>query len=228
MQTLISNVLLFALCVLSACVWLKLYNEGTADTLQLFLFGSTEEVSRNILSQRLGWDVDIFAIAAAAAPLDYLLHKGSPSWRLFGVRPCDKRRHKRTSYGDCAPLQAHACYRYGSSGKTDLRMMLACHEGLQVSAGDAQRHIKQCHSDADLSWKGFESCITTSTTSHEKADDCLNFPLALLNCVRRYGVEEQFVRVTEKMESIHVHVEENPNNSTDDASPAYEKLQCYV
>lgn len=228
MRTLTSNVLLFALCVLSACVCLKFVNEGAADTLQVVLFGSTAEICRNTLSRRLGWDLDVFAIVAAAAPLDYLLHKGSPSWRLFGVGPCDKRRHKRTRYGDCAPLQAHACYRYGSSEKSDLGMMLACHEGLQVSAGDAQRHIKQCHSDADLSWKGFESCITTSTTSHESAEKCLDLPLALLNCVRRYGVEEQFLRVTEKMESIHVHVEENPNNGTDDVSPAYEKMQCYV
>lgn len=228
MRTPTSNVLLFALCVLSACVCLKFVNEGAADTLQVILFGSTAEICRNTLSRRLGWDLDVFAIVAAAAPLDYILHKGSPSWRLFGVGPCDKRRHKRTRYDGCAPLQAHACYRFASSGDPDIEKMLACHEGFQVSAGEAQQHVKQCHPDADLSWTGFDSCINTSTTSHEKADECLNFPLAMLNCIIRFGVEEKFLQVTENMESIHVQFEEHSKNGTKNGSAAYEMLQCYV
>jgi hypothetical protein len=76
---------------LSGCIWLKLFNEGASDKLQLTLFGATVQITRGILSRCLGWSMDIYTIIAAAAPLDYILRKGSASWRLVGVGVCSKQ-----------------------------------------------------------------------------------------------------------------------------------------
>ena len=220
-----STAFVFAFCTLSTCVWLKLCREGGADALQLTLFGGAAAITREFLSRRLGCSVDLYAIIAAAAPLDYLLQKGSPSWQLLGVGPCDPRRHERTEFGGCAPLQAHACYRYGASRQLEFRTMAACHKALATSAGYARQHVEQCHSFADLSWRGFESCLTVATDIHNRTDRCLNFPLALLNCMMQYGVEEEFLRVTEHMESVQI---KKMGHATESSELAESHMSCKV
>lgn len=220
-----STISLFALCILSGCVWLKLFNEGASDTLQLTLFGSAVEITRGILSRRLGWSMEIYAITAAAAPLDYLLHKGSPSWRLLGVGPCDKRRHKQTRYGNCAPLQAHACYQYGTSVKPGFEIMADCYKAFSIPAKEASLHVQQCHPSVDLPWTGFESCLTASTELQGKAERSLEFPFVLVKCIERFGVAEQFVEVTENMETIKIR---QVSNATKSAGSADSHMKCIV
>ncbi|GAB7325976.1 hypothetical protein MBLNU13_g10023t1 [Cladosporium sp. NU13] len=79
------TILLCTLCTLPTCIFLKLTRESGADTLQLTLFGAFVALARDFLSQRLGCPVDLYAIVAAAAPLDYILDKGRAVWRVCGV-----------------------------------------------------------------------------------------------------------------------------------------------
>jgi hypothetical protein len=117
-----------------------------------------------------GCSVDLYAIIAAAAPLDYFLQKGSPTWQLLGVGLCDERRDERTQFGRRAPLQAHACYRHGASGNVDFGMMAACYQAGGVSATKTKHHAQQCHPSVDLPWKGVESCLTTSTDYNNRTE----------------------------------------------------------
>jgi hypothetical protein len=145
-----STISLFALCILSGCIWLKLFNEGASDKLQLTLFGATVQITRGILSRRLGWSMDIYTVIAAAAPLDYILRKGSSSWRLVGVGSCSKQRQGETRYGSCAGLHAHACHRYGASAKPDFQMMASCYDAFRISVREAKHHVMHCHHSVDL------------------------------------------------------------------------------
>lgn len=220
-----STLLLFTLCTLPTCIFLKLTRESGADTLQLTLFGASVTLAREFLSRRLGCTVDLYAVIAAAAPLDYILYKGSPSWRLLGVGPCDKRRHKQGRFGGCVALQASVCYRFGASGKVDLGTMEGCFSALEIGAGEARGHFEQCHSDADLSWKGFESCLTASMDFGNRTERCVDFPIVMLNCMGRYGVEEEFLEVTAKMERFKV---EKVGNATEENDLAQRNMKCIV
>lgn len=222
-----STVLLFTLCTLPTCIFLKLTRESGADNLQLTLLGASVALAREFLSRRLGCTVDLYAIIAAAAPLDYIFNKGSPSWRLLGVGPCDKRRHEQGRFGGCMALQASVCYIYGASGGLDLGMMEGCYWALGVGAGDARRHFEQCHSDDDgqLPWKGFESCLTTSMDFVNRTERCVDFPLVMVNCMGRYGVEEEFLEVTAKMERFQI---EKVGNVTEENDLAQRNMKCIV
>jgi hypothetical protein len=220
-----STALLFTLCTLPTCIFLKLTRESGADTLQLTLFGAVVAVAREFLSRRLGCTVDLYAIMAAAAPLDYILNKGSPSWQLLGVGPCDKRRHEQGRFGGCVALQASVCYRYGASGKLDWAMMEGCYRALGVGAGDAERHFEQCHSDADLPLKGFESCLTASMDWGNRTGRSVDLPVVVLACMGRYGVEEEFADLTAKMEGVEV---KKVGNSTEGDGLAERHMKCAV
>lgn len=221
-----STILLFTLCTLPTCIFLKLTRESSgASTLQLTLFGAFVALAREYLSRRLGCTVDLYAIIAAAAPLDYILNKGSPSWQLLGVGPCDKRRHEQGRFGGCAALQASVCYQYGASGGLDFGMMDGCHQALQTSAGQAQRHAERCHADADLPWKGFESCLTSSMDFGNRTERCVDFPVVMFNCMGRYGVEEEFLEVTAKMERFKV---EKVGNATGGDELDQRNMKCIV
>ena len=220
-----STILLFTLCTLPTCIFLKLTRESGADTLQLTLFGAVVAVAREFLSRRLGCTVDLYAIIAAAAPLDYILNKGSPSWQLLGVGPCDKRRHGQGRFGGCVALQAHVCYRYGASGRVDLGTMEGCYWALGVGAGGAKGHFEQCHAGWDLPWKGFESCLTASMDFGNRTERSVDFPIVMLNCMGRYGVEEEFLEVTAKMERFKV---KKVGNATEDDELAQRNMKCIV
>lgn len=220
-----STALLFTLCTLPTCIFLKLTRESGADTLQLTLFGAVVAVAREFLSRRLGCTVDLYAIMAAVAPLDYILNKGSPSWQLLGVGPCDKRRHEQGRFGGCVALQASVCYRYGASGKLDWAMMEGCYRALGVGAGDAERHFEQCHTYADLPLKGFESCLTASMDRGNRTGRSVDFPVVVLACMGRYGVEEEFADLTAKMEGVKV---KKVGNSMEGDGLAERHMKCAV
>ena len=103
--------------------------------------------------------------------------------------------------------------------------MAACHGALGASAGYARRHVEQCHSFADLSWRGFESCLTIATDTHDRTERCLEFPVALLNCMMQYGVEEGFLRVTENMESVQI---KKTGHATESSELAESHMSCRV
>ena len=222
-----STVLLFTLCTLPTCIFLKLTREssGAASTLQLTLFGAFVALAREFLSRRLGCTVDLYAIIAAAAPLDYILNKGSPSWQLLGVGPCDKRRHEQGRFGGCVALQAHVCYAYGASGRLSFGTMAGCYWALGVGAGDARKHVEQCHSDVNLPWKGFESCLTSSMDFGNRTERCVDFPVVMFNCMGRYGVEEEFLEVTAKIERFKV---EKVGNATEGDELDQRNMKCIV
>ena len=220
-----STALLFTLCTVPTCIFLKLTRESSADALQLALFGTAAALAREFLSRRLGCTIDLYAIMAAAAPLDYILDKGSPSWQLLGVGPCDKRRHAQGRFGGCVALQASVCYRYAASGKVDWAMMEGCYRALGIGAGDAEKHFEQCHFDADLPLKGFESCLTTSMVCGDRMGSSVDFPVVVLACMGRYGVEEEFADVTAKMERFEVN---KVGNSTEGDGLAEGHMKCAV
>lgn len=183
-----SNVALFLLCTFFVCAYLKLLGEGQASPLQLTFAAWGEEATRNFLSRRSGSPIHLYAVITAAAPMDYVLRRASPSWPLFGVGPCDKRRTRLTEIGGCISLHAHACYRFGASGKLDLHTMAACYEVLQVSAGEARDHAHLCHKDAELAWPGVASCITIQQRRFEQRNQSFDGPVILNNCAKRFGV----------------------------------------
>jgi hypothetical protein len=96
--------------------------------------------------------------------------------------------------------------------------MAACHKALATSAGYARQHVEQCHSFADLSWRGFESCLTVATDIHNRTDRCLDFSLALLNCMMQYGVEEH-------MESVQI---KKMGHATESSELAESHMSCKV
>lgn len=197
MRPTISNGLLFLLCTFFACAWVKLFNERNPTAIQLGFFGTSEEVTRKFLSRRLGWPVSLSTILTAAAPLDYLLLKGTSSWRLFGVGPCDSRRSKHTERGGCMPLQAHACYLYGASMSPDLQRMADCYDVMQVSAGEAKRHAHECHPNSDLPWDGFAGCIDTGRGLEKRRKQSNGFSSELhmlMMCAKSYGIEDEVSR----------------------------------
>jgi hypothetical protein len=220
-----STILLFALCILSGCIWLKLFNEGASDKSQLTLFGATVHITRGILSRRLGWSMDIYTIIAAAAPLDYILRKGSSSWRLVGVGRCSKQRHGETRYGSCAGLQAYACHRYGASAKPDFQMMASCYNAFHISARDAKLHVQHCHPSEDLPWTSFSSCYLASIESHDHAERSIDLSSVLENCIERFGVGEQFVEAIQNSESIQAN---KVGDATQDSGSMGSYMQCRV
>ena len=129
-------------------------------------------------------------------------------------------------------LQANVCYRYGASGGLDLGMMEGCYRALGVGAGDAKRHVEQCHSNDDdddddgkLPWKGFESCLATSMDFGNQTERSVEFPLVMVNCMGRYGVEEEFLEVTAKMERFKV---EKVGDATEGDELARRNMKCVV
>jgi hypothetical protein len=220
-----STISLFALCIMSGCIWLKLFNEGASDKLQLTLFGATVHITRGILSRRLVWSMDIYTIIAAAAPLDYILRKGSSSWRVVGIGPCSKKRHGETRYRSCAGIQAYACHRYGASAKPDLQMMASCYDAFRISVKEVKDHVRQCHASVDLPWNSFSSCYLASMESHDHAERSIALSSVPENCIERFGVGEQFIEATENSESIRVN---RVGDATQDSGSTGSYMQCRV
>jgi len=77
-----------------------------------------------------------------------------------------------------------------------------------------------------LPWKGFESCLTASTDYNNRMGRGVCFLRVLVDCVERYGVEEEFLDATDEMESIQI--KRVMSNTTDGASPAEHQLKCDV
>jgi hypothetical protein len=220
-----STISLFALCILCGCIWLKLFNEGASDKLQLTLFGATVQITRGLLSRRLGWSMDIYTIIAAAAPLDYILRKGSSSWRVVGVGPCSKKRRGGTRYGSCAGLQAYACHRYGASARPDFQMMASCYDAFRTSVKRASDHVRRCHHPVDLPWTTFSSCYLASMEPHDHAERSIDLSSVLENCIERFGVGEQFIGATENSEFIRVT---RVGDATQDSGSTGSYMQCRI
>lgn len=198
-----ANVFIFFCCAFLACVFIRLKDEGAASA-QLMFPAMAEEILRLFLSTRLGYAVDVLAVAAAAAPLDFLLNNMSPSWPLLAVGPCDKRRHKMTDYGGCAALHAHACYDRGASYGVDLESMAICHNSLGVSAGEAKRHYLQCHTPEELPWAGTRACMGSELKVVKETGNRQRFLEAMIMCATRYRVKEEFIEEIKALDNVQV------------------------
>lgn len=191
MRITVLNAALFLLSTFFVCAYLKMIGEGNSSGIQLTFATWGEEAARQYLSRRSGKPIHIYAVIIAAAPLDWILHQASPSWPLFGVGPCDKRRTKLTDNGGCTASHAYACYRHSASGKIDFGTMAACYEILDIPAGEAKNHVKQCHKDEELAWQGVASCVSVQTRRFEQRNQSFAWMYVFVQCVERFGVIEE-------------------------------------
>lgn len=213
----LSTALLFALSTVIACVLLKIIREGGLPTIHVVFIAACEEVTRYLLSRRLGSVVDSLAIGAAAAPLDYILTLASPSWRLLGVGPCDTRRKRKTKFGGCAHAEAHACYSRHANGKANFVSMAACYNLLEVPAGEAKAHYQHCHKSSQLSRNGFFACVGTKLKQRDDASDrCYDVGLLMANCARQYGAMDEWAEIVETLGAIQKDIAANEAKASDD------------
>lgn len=212
----LSTALLFALSTVIACVLLKIIREGGLPTIHVVFVAACEEVTRHLLSRRLGSVVDSLAIGAAAAPLDYILTLASPSWRLLGVGPCDTRRKRQTKFGGCAHAEAHACYSRHANGKANFVGMAACYDLLQVPAGEATAHFERCHKSSQLSRNGFFACVGTKLKQKdEMSDRCYDVGMLMAKCARQYGALDEWAEVVETLKAVEERMTANEVKASD-------------